>query len=91
MRSWFLVVSYRDIRPFKPSNLIPGAIVPNHTVRALATPYSAVYGVSLSSTRGVGRPDGVPWCGHCPLVPGGVLPPGGAWGSGVPPTVGRGG
>ena len=52
--SWFLAGSYRSIRPFKPSILIPGAIVPNHTVRALVTPYSAVYGVSL-----VSRP--VPW------------------------------
>ena len=47
------------IRPFKPSNLIPGAIVPNHTVRALVTPYSAVYGVRLASSRGV------PWCCCC--------------------------
>ena len=41
------------IRPFKPSNLIPGAIVPNHTVRPLAPPYSAVYGVRLVCSRGV--------------------------------------
>ena len=85
--SWFLAGSYRSIRPFKASILIPGAIVPNHTVRALVTPYSAVYGVSL-----VSRP--LPWwwvalvwtlppwflVGCRPLV----------WGSGVLPTVGRG-
>ena len=82
------MVSYRSIRPFKPLIIVPGAIVPNHGVRALVTPYSAVYGVSLVSR-------GLPWWRALvwtlpPLVPGGVLPPGGTWGSGALPTVGRG-
>ena len=91
--SWFLVVSYRAVRPSKPSNLIPGAIVPNHTVRPLVPPYSAVYGVWLVSR-------GLPWwwvvlvacpgVDTAPLVPGGVPPPGVVWGSGALPTVGRG-
>ena len=95
--SWFLVVSYRAVRPSKPSNLIPGAIVPIHTVRPLVPPYSAVYGVSLVS-RGValvvGSPGGVPpgsWWGAAPLVWRGVvgycLQWGGVYG-GYSPTIG---
>ena len=57
----------------------------NHTVRPLAPPYSAVYGVWLASSRGVpvvSRRCGGgsrPGCSRLPV-----------WGSGVLPTVGRG-
>ena len=74
-------------RPFKPSNLIPGAIVPDRHVKPLATPYSAVYGVWLASSRGV-PVDTAPCGGGVPVVRGGARRP--AWGSGVLPTVGRG-
>lgn len=86
--SWFLAGSYRSIRPFKPLIIVPGAIVPNHGVRALVTPYSAVYGVSLVSR-------GLPWWWVALVW---TLPPGSrpgcsrlpVWGSGALPTVGRG-
>ena len=67
--SWFLAGSYRSIRPSKPSNLIPGAIVPDHTVRPLAPPYSAVYGVSLWTLPPVVVVS--LWCG---VAPGRVAP-----------------
>ena len=98
--SWFLAGSYRSIRPFKPLIIVPGAIVPNHTVRALVTPYSAVYGVSLVS-RGLlwwwVSLVACPGVDTAPLVPGGVPPPwcgvghclqwGGVY-SGYSPTIG---
>ena len=64
-----------------------GAIVPDHAVRPLAPPYSAVYGVSLWTLPPVVVVS--LWCGVAPgrVAPGSRLP---AWGSGALPTVGRG-
>ena len=70
------------IRRSKAFNTGLGTIAPIHPVRALVTPYRALYGVWLASSRGVP----VVWGGTA-----GVLPPRfPAWGSGVLPTVGRG-
>lgn len=41
------------IRPFKAFIVMSGTKGHNHTVRPLAPPYSAVYGVWLASSRGV--------------------------------------
>ena len=59
----------------------------NPSVRPLAPPSRAVYGVWLASSRGV-PVDTAPCGGGVPVVRGGARRP--AWGSGVLPTVGRG-
>ena len=84
---------------------LPGAIVPDRHAEPLATPYSAVYGVWLASSRGVPvvvwggvallPPAAGRQCCRCRVV-GHCLQWGGVDGGysptiGVPPTVGMGG
>src|SRR5699024_4647838 len=71
----------------KASNLIPGAIVPNHTVRPLVPCFCAFNRVSLWTLPPVVVVS--LWCGVAPgrVAPGSRLP---VWGSGALPTVGAG-